>query len=150
MGISCTTCGSANIQHVSVVHENGLSHIDTTTRGNTIGVGGYGAGGGVFSATTQGTRQSIASMRAAPPESMPYLLPLVGIMCFCGIVPILLALFGANLVGVIIQLSWIPLSIIWILYARHYNGREYPALFEAWNRSWYCRRCGTIFQSDLQ
>jgi hypothetical protein len=64
MDISCTNCGSENVQKLSLVHESGASTIDAKTVGVGVGTGGIGAVG----AQTTGAQNTMIAARAAPPN----------------------------------------------------------------------------------
>ncbi len=138
--MQCPHCHSDNIQKLSVVYEHGTQNIQTTgrTRGSGIGFGGGGLGAGIGSArtTTKGKSQSIAAKNAAPPDKKKIIIPIammgVGLLIikFIHVFPGLLFIAGG---GFIFWKFW------------QYNKNTYPPLYQQWQRSWLCNRCGEIF-----
>ena len=71
-GFKCGSCGSEDIQKLSVVYETGTSNIDARTTGSStglgIGRGGLGVGTAFNSSRTRGTQTTELAKRAAPPK----------------------------------------------------------------------------------
>ena len=73
--LSCPTCGSGNVQSLSIAYEGGLSTVNTRSSGSGIGIG-IGRGGiigmfGTGGGKTRGTAQTALSRRCAPPQPAP-------------------------------------------------------------------------------
>jgi len=133
----CPTCNSNNIQKLSLVFENGLSHIDTRTSGSGVGVGvgggGVGVGLGFGGGRTRGTQMTATAAKAAPPQKRRY-----GWFVFFAVICFFIGesahtwLLGTLLFG------WLAFS------AAKYNRTQFPILFRTWDEAYMCTRCGTI------
>ncbi|NYE62478.1 hypothetical protein FHW58_003693 [Duganella sp. 1224] len=121
-----------------------MSDVNTTSRsvGVGIGRGGLAVGGG--KTKTQGTSQTVASQKAAPPAKKPYLKPLLYI--FLAMVVAGLFLTGPVL-GPVVSLVWLGASIAYIIAARKHNSEVWPQLYAQWDRSFVCNRCSHTFQA---
>jgi hypothetical protein len=74
--MTCPTCNADDWKLASVVYQEGLSHVATSSNGSTVGVGvgsgGVGVGYARTSSDTQGAHQTEFSKRAArPPYPQP-------------------------------------------------------------------------------
>lgn len=128
----CPKCSSENIQHFRVVYEGGTGTQVSTTSGVGVGVGRGGIGLGVGGAKTQSTTTSLLAQRVAPPQKkkVPAWIWLVGLL--------LLGYYG---VGAI---------LLAVLLYRNYrwNKTEWVSLYQQWEKSWLCQKCGHTFAID--
>lgn len=144
MDLNCPKCHSENTQRLSQAFENGLSHINTASKGVGIGVGPDGIGVGVGGAKTSGTSQTAASQRAAPPAKMTYLNPLIGIFVMA-LVGVLFAGIIWKPLGFFAQLFWVVGSIAYIYRAYQFNAKTWPLLLQDWQNTYVCKRCDHAF-----
>ena len=136
--MQCPKCKSKNTQRLEVIYEHGTSDINTTS--NTVGVGyggRLGAGGAVTK--TSGTSQSIIAQKASPPEIRSY-----SAVIWCSIIGLIL-LFNAEGFWQLVGLGFVVLAIYMGKANFEYNKSEFPKLFEEWEKSWYCNKCGNIY-----
>jgi hypothetical protein len=145
---SCPKCGSDDSKYLNVVHESGLSAVDTQTRGagcNPLSIILFpliGFWSLLFSsfgkARTTGTVQSATSAKAGPPTRKPLalslLMALAGLFLFPGHITFGLLLLAVG--GLSFYTAWT------------YNKRVYPYQYQVWEQSAMCQRCGTIFVAD--
>jgi hypothetical protein len=138
----CSKCGSDETQRLEVVYENGTQNINTHS--TSIGVTSFGSGVGLGSASTStsGKSQSLAAQRGAPPgkKSLKGSIAtlIFGLIC--------LFYFGGD-VGLAFGIIFLVIGgvVFWIKYS--YNLNKWPPLYDKWQSSWYCNKCGFIFQS---
>ena len=149
----CPHCGSfEQFQKVSVLVDSETSAIDTSTKGVGIGLSGGGLGVGVGGAKTKGTQKSVLASKLAPPVKPAT--ELKGFM-FVGII---MVIFGLLLLGPNKEYKWgtivTILGVILIIRAPAFRryGRDqmqkYENELDAWNRRWFCRRCGNISEEE--
>lgn len=144
----CPKCGSDDAKYLSMVHEAGLSNVNTQSRGAGCSpltillfplIGFWSL---LFSSfgrsSTAGTVQSVASSRAAPPQRKP--LTLSVLMLLAGF---FLWSSHAFLSAALLIVGGLSLYI-----ALMYNRRVYPYQRQVWEQSAMCQRCGTVFVSD--
>lgn len=68
--MNCPVCGSDDWKAASLVHQEGLIHVDTATNSLGIGVGGGNIGAGAARGKTKGVHQTTLSKQAElPPEN---------------------------------------------------------------------------------
>lgn len=144
----CSQCGSPDIQKLSLVYENGLSHISqvTNTAGSIMGVGmarGLGVGAGVTASRgrTSGTQITHTALRAAPPQPKKSFAAFW--MVVCGLAAIIVFANGGYAVGLVLSLFAVGAGMT-LRKVKAYNDNEYPRLFAYWNGCYLCLRCGTM------
>ncbi|GGJ78636.1 hypothetical protein [Deinococcus aquiradiocola] len=148
MTASCPKCGADDARYLSVVHESGLSAVDTRTRGagcNPLTILLFpfiGLWSLLFSsfgnARTTGTVQSLTSAKAGPPVRKPLAFSLVLAVVGLFLLP------GHTVPGVLLLLvGGLSLYAAWT-----YNRRVHPYQYQVWEQSAMCQRCGTIFVPD--
>jgi hypothetical protein len=142
--LSCPSCKSDATQKLSLVFENGLSDVSTTSRSVGIGVGRGGLAVGGGKTKTEGTSQTAASQKAAPPAKKPYLKPLLYIFVAMIIANIFLT---GPVLGPIVFLAWLGGSAAYIFTTRKYNSEVWPDMYSQWDRSFVCTRCSHSFQA---
>lgn len=147
MSIACPKCNDENVQRLSVAFESGISDVHTSTSGTAIGFGRGGIGIGIGSSKTQGTAQTALSQRAAPPQKASYLR--IVKYWFIG------ALIGAVVLGILNVSKFIEdlfgygifiVAAFALLQAFSFNKNQWPGLFQKWQQSYICLKCGNIFE----
>ena len=133
--ICCTHCGSDLVQKASVIYESG------TSRGTSFSGGNVGGRGGAF--TTVSTSQTQLATKLKPPPRMG-ILGIIG--CVLGIV-----VTGALMVS---QLSasepwwlyWLVMlaGVVFVLLRGMNRNKVYPEKMQAYNKMWFCQKCGEI------
>lgn len=139
--MQCAKCTSSDITKLSLVYESGLSHINTRTSGVGIGIGRGGIGVGVGGGRTRGTQISTTAAKAAPPAKQRY-----GKRMTFGVI---LALFGLSMfsarggIGGGAMFLLVGAALIWsAVTAMRWNSNAWPGLYQAWDSSYLCGRCG--------
>ena len=137
--MQCTKCNSDNTQRLEVVFENGTQNINTNSHSAGAGFGGsFGVGG--VTTKTSGTSQSIVGGKAAPPPEKSYKWPAIFMFigfCFAG--------SGAGFTSYAVGLPIIAIGGFFGYRAFQYNSTEWPPLYQLWQESWLCNKCGTIY-----
>ena len=141
----CPKCGSEDAKYLNVIHEAGLSNVNTTTKGAgcspltiilfpligfwSLLFSSFGSG------KTTGTVQTVASQKAAPPEPKPVafsvLMLLAGLFLLSShaFLALVLMIFG----GLSAYTAWT------------FNKRVLPYQRQVWEQSAMCQRCGTVY-----
>lgn len=127
----CSQCQSDQIQKLSLVFESGLSHIQTRSTGVGFGMGGVGIG----AAKTRGTQVTATAAKAAPPRMRALFWPIVALIIF-GLMGM-----GANAHAWLIAAA---VAAVVIFTRAKWNREVYPSLYDTWNRSYLCGRCGSM------
>lgn len=146
--VACPKCGSHDARHLNLIHESGLSNVNTNSRGAGCSpltfllfplIGFWSLLFSSFTrARTTGTVQSVTSARAAPPQRKPIALSVV--MVLAG----LFLLSSHGFFGVLL----LVLGGLSLYTGLTYNGRVYPYQLQVWQQSAMCQRCGTVFVVD--
>ena len=156
MNKSCPHCGSfEHYYRVSVLGLSETSQINTTTRGVGVGVSTSGVGVGVGRGRTQGTIQTNLATTLAPPTPPVLMLSGCGVFgaCLIGIIftGVSALLFydddrsAFSLIGAVILLI---VGACFILFRKAIASGEanqiaaYQKEKEAWEKSWFCKKCG--------
>jgi len=141
--LACAKCGSAEVRRLSLIYQEGLAIINTSsqTSGAAFGSGG-GASFGSASTRTTGTQQTALSKQAAPPAKKHTIL-WGALAAFLGF----LALGGLSdfSVSVLFFAGLAVLAGRMSLKAKAYNATTFPELYARWERSFMCNRCGETF-----
>ena len=150
MDFICPNCKSENIQRLSAVFHHGYADINATGTGV-----GYGVNSGAVVSTTQinGSSQTIAAQRAAPPYKKKWYDSVVKytfwyLVCMF----ITYGMFITSKDDITSPLCrgftivWIVMSIVKIVTSIRYNRNKYPPLIDSWNNSYLCYRCNDIFE----
>lgn len=146
--VACPRCGSSDARYLNVIHEAGLSNVNTSSRGAGCSpltlllfplIGFWSLLFSSFGrARTTGTVQTVSSARAAPPGRKPVAFSVL--MVLAGV----FVLSSSTLLGLLLLVIG-GLS----LYAGVvYNRRVYPYQLQVWEQSAMCQRCGTVFVAD--
>ena len=149
MTMHCPTCGSSNIQPMSVVHADGKQHFHATHTAVT-------SDGQFVQGSTQGSQTTMLARHCAPPAP-PSPLPFIGAYGIGGIViymsmtvcPLLarecvyvgIAGLRHNWKQAAVGLGLITLG--WLLMKGwHAQAKAYSAAKRQWQDSWFCHGCG--------
>lgn len=137
--MQCPKCNSDQTQRLEVIFENGTQ--DVNTRSNSVGLASSrgGLGIGTATTTTTGKTQSLAAQRVAPPEKKKIAGPIFGIVF--GVV----CMMGGG--GWLVFGLALACSCGYVFsQSSSYNKNTWPQLFKNWENSWYCNKCGTVYQ----
>jgi hypothetical protein len=148
--MSCPKCRSDDWKMASVIHAEGLSGISTST----IGIGASAdIFGGVGVADTNGTKQTLLSELAAPPQKKISGGFLMGI----GLLPLIFGLFlesqakydaskNVFISGLVLILLGLTTNI---LNQKELN-KKYDLQLIEYQKKKMCLRCGTFFFDDCE
>ena len=157
MDLRCPQCNSADLKKLSLAYQEGISHVNAHTRLRGVVVGSDGPDLVVGSGTTKGIQQTAISKAVAPPTRWSYkrligwsvlLFLAVGWIVFYtntvttnseSVVSVPLTLYVVVALGIFAVL----VTYFW----KHNAG--YRLKLEKWDRSFLCKRCGTISQQDM-
>lgn len=147
--IQCQSCGSENVQRLSIVYDGGLSEINAKESGSGIGFGSGGLGVGFGSSKIKGSNQSRLSQKAAPPEKKRVIkhFAIWGIGLFL-VPPVVVSVLGwdSSIAQLLTLLLYLGAAGLHIYSDIQYNRRIYPNLFTRWDESFLCHKCGLMFQ----
>lgn len=144
--MNCPKCNSDNTQTLPVIYESGTSDEQTTSHTH---------GGGFFSltpsfrakSTATSTSQSIAAQNASPPAKKK-LRGLVVITVASAAYGLSTFSSGFNLGQLIVGLA-VAGGFGYLAFSRfQHNSKVWPGHFQAWQASWKCHKCGTVFQQS--
>ena len=127
---ACPNCGSENIQRCAMIYQNGTSRLQSTTMIN-----------GNVEAETSGVSSTNLAQEVAPPQKKDthtILMVVLGIIAF-------LCLDGGTFVGALVFGGLAYLTYNSNKEASEYNEKEFPALYDEWQHSYVCYRCGNRF-----
>jgi hypothetical protein len=131
--MQCTKCNSDNTQRLEVVYEHGTQNINTHSHSAGAGIGGsFGVGG--VTTRTSGVSQTMAGEKAAPPMRKSYKWPIIGLL-----------LSTALLENIMLGGPLLLISAYFWYKAFTYNKTEWPHLYQHWQESWLCLKCGNIY-----
>jgi hypothetical protein len=128
--MQCPNCQSQNVQKLTVVYEQGTSEIHASGTSFTS----HGDQGVEYT-STHGQSQSILAQKASPPPKQSSGLGIL--LIIGGIILLAIQVWIAVVVLVIGVLAWAS--------AGDYNKKQWPALYDEWNRKWHCNKCGEIY-----
>ena len=137
--MQCNQCGSTHTQRLQMTYEGGTQLISTRSHtGDMLDLSDSLRLTGHVT-TTSGVSSSVLAQRAAPPVKRKLttmlIVTLVGFGLFRGsedynTIGFLMMLFGAYKVFDAIR----------------FNSRRWPALYQHWQDSWLCHKCGHVYQ----
>lgn len=125
----CPTCGSDNIQKISLAVMKGTKSV------SLFGLGGSGAGPGGGGA--MGTSQSALAEIHSPPTEKRIFWWCLGIFLFAP---------GAIATGNAFPIVIAVMCLAGLIRAWYYNNKEYPTELREWNSRWICQRCASVFK----
>lgn len=136
--LHCPQCGSEHVRRLSLIFREGLAVVNTGTAGVGMGTDRVAVGG----AKTSSTRQSLASLGAAPPEkrSMGGAIAMV----VAGLVALMVGASGsagALVFGLVLAAA----GGTWAYGSSSYNSNVFPGLHRRWETSYSCTRCAEVF-----
>ncbi len=145
----CQNCASLDLQKLSLVFEYGLSHIATSTGGVGVGVGMGGIGVGVGGGNTRGTQVSAIALRAAPPKQRTTTAAVW--MVLCAIIAVFCFISRSETAATygVFFLAAAAGAFFMLRSTTQYNRDVWPGLWQAWDRSYLCLRCGTMAAPQL-
>jgi len=140
--LACTKCGAAEVRRLSLIYQEGLSTINTQSQTMGSSFGGGGAAFGSASTNTTGQQQTALSKQASPPAKKHTILwsiaaAIVGFMT--------LGSLAHPGLGDLIGIAATAASVRFALQAKAYNALKFPELYQRWERSFMCNRCGEVF-----
>lgn len=144
---TCPHCGSENVQRFSVAFRGGASTIDTKTSTTGIGIGGGGLGIGKAGSHTTGTQMTQLAKEVAPPAKKKYTFPIIiSLIIWVVIDKSLLSVIGGTASSIAGYISLVG-ALWYFVYQRVYtwNKNVWPGLYEKWEQSWVCLKCGHKF-----
>lgn len=131
--IRCTHCGSEDVQKASVIFEGG------TSRGTSFSGGSVGGRGAMVSTVSTSQTTLAAKMQPPPRMGIPKMIACVLGMLFTGALTVALLpdrepwwMFWLFLLAV--------LGFVLLRGIKH--NQAYPEKIQAYNRTWFCRKCG--------
>jgi hypothetical protein len=125
-----------------MIYNEGLSIINAQTSTVGSGFGGGGAAFGSASSHTTGRQQTQLSKQASPPGKKAWLL-WSAVAVICGFLA--LGSLAHPGVGLLFYVGITALAVRFALKGRAYNSEVYPELYQKWERSFMCNRCGEMF-----
>lgn len=157
----CPSCGSDQIQRVAVIWSAGTSSVQTQSSGIAVGVGGEGLVPVVGKSSTSGTQQTRLAQQVAPPARTPtlkivFFTPIVGValglvLWFVAVLVLIgLGTKANDVPGYVLEGTFLLVQALGIALAvQNYrrNRDEWPGEYAAWERRWFCHRCGTSFEA---
>lgn len=138
--MSCPKCDSTKWKLASLVHREGLSHIETTTTG-------FVYGGDAISATSSGTQQTAQSLAAAPPVDPSEKVRNIFFFIFAALSYLLgnatdsPILFGAIFAFVGGAFGIFIAETFWIKKPKN----SHQVSLDAWAKKRMCLRCGHFY-----
>ena len=158
MDLRCPKCNSTDLKKVSLAYQEGLYRTDARARLSGALVGDSGPDLIVGRATTQASHQTSLSKQLSPPAKWSYLKvgswSVLAFLCVGWIVFYVntvatnsstvssppLTIFGLISAAILVLL----LFLVW-----KHNHFIYQKRFAEWDRSFFCKRCGTVSQQGL-
>ena len=142
MTLACPKCSTTEVRKLSLIYNEGLSTIHTQSTSFGSGVSRGGMGFGSASTSTHGQQQTALSKQAAPPKKKPWLL-WGSLAAISG----LIALSGLSHpgFGVVLAIGVTVAAVRFALKGREYNAQVHPGLYQKWEQSFMCNRCGEQF-----
>ena len=145
MDLNCPSCKSENTQRLAVIHESGISQVNSKTGGIGIGIGRGGLAVGVGKASTAGTSQTAMSQRVAPPQKKPYFKPLFWIFLAFVVTSLGVSPVQSDLLSSLVAIGWLTASSAWIYHAAQFNFKTWPNMIAKWENTFMCQRCNHQF-----
>lgn len=137
--MKCPKCKSNNTLRFEVIYESETVISEESSK--TIGIGYAGRfGAGVAHTDTEGINQSLIAQKASPPLKKNYGSALLSLL-----LGFLLLWFEISMMFDLLGVALMVLSTFLWRRVYFYNKEEWPDLYEDWERSWYCKKCGNIY-----
>jgi len=159
MDLRCPKCNSTDLKKVSLAYQEGLYRADARTRLSATLVGGNGADLLLGRATTKASHQSALSKQLSPPAKWSYLkvgswsalafLCIGWLVFYVNTVTTNSSTVSSPLLTFFVLISAASFSLLLVLVWKH-NHSTYKRQFAEWDRSFICRRCGSVREQDLK
>lgn len=158
----CPNCSSDQTQRVSVIYSSGTSVVESKSTGMAVGLTKGGLVPVLGSSNTTGVQQTQLAQQVAPPARTPtlkivFFTPIVGVVLglvlwFVAVLILIGTGTKANDVpGYVLEGTFLLVQVLGIALAvQNYrrNRDEWPGLYAAWERKWFCHRCGSTFEGS--
>jgi len=143
MDLSCPSCAAVDVRRVSLVYREGTTMVDQRTGGAGVGLAGGRLGVGVFGSRTQGTNKTLLARDLAPPQAMK-LSGWATIGVIAGLVLYFAGIANLN-AGIFFGVLLAVASARYLWRQNQWNQTELPSLYNQWESSFMCSRCGVVF-----
>ena len=149
--LQCPKCGSIDLKKVSLVYQDGLSQVKTSTRMGGFVLGQNGPGLFIGRGKARGVQQTGLSTALNPPSKWSYI-RLAGwafaVSCASLLAYIVFASASTPPVSTLpvklyVFLAPVAFVVLTVLFWRH-NHLVYPHQYAEWDRSFLCQRCGAV------
>lgn len=137
--LTCPNCGSSDVRRLPLIYEAGVSQITTRTTGVGVTLGGaVGVGG----ARSKGISQTELAHRVAPPAKRSQ-----RGATWAMVLGLIIGLPNlADNTGAAVIMLLVAAGGAWAFFrAAQWNRRVWPQLYDRWDRSYMCERCGHGF-----
>ncbi len=135
LNLRCCACNDARLKKLSLIYLEG------TTKTQNLAMVFYRGFSRRALITSFGTRQSLLARRSSPPKKKSLFLR--GLMWFmAGLIFALI--LHTELTTICVFAVAMSAAAVHIRDAAVYNSKKSLSLYNRWNRSFLCRRCGTI------
>lgn len=134
--MSCPKCGNNQWKLASLVHQEGLTHVDTKSKSLGVGVGGGHLGIGYARGKQTGVHQTELSKMAAPPKTSEWTVAM-----FAGAV--MTGIFG------IFASFWFVFTALFVIGMFVVMGSEAKsdeARMQDWREQRICMSCGHFYK----
>lgn len=134
--MTCPRCNSSDWKLLSLVHKEGLTHVETNSRGGAFGISNAGIGAAATGSKSSGSHQTELSKLAAPPAGFG-----VSALMLMGTI-----IFG--LLGWIFSPWWFFVAVACVVglgAASPAEKRDHEIALSQWENRRMCLRCGTFF-----
>jgi hypothetical protein len=158
----CTACDSENVRRLSAVWEEGTFTQHSTARTTTKGRSNFFGGGqmGTLSGTQSGTTHTtthgtteLARRAARPSPETPIrdaLVMLGGGAVAIFVIGVIVAVATSDPVAFLLMAVLAGLLVARVVQLTRrglaFNRSELPGLRNRWERSWWCSKCGEVFE----
>jgi hypothetical protein len=158
VGLECPDCHSTALVKLSLVHATGISILTGAARGRGLLVGENGASVSYARLRASGTLQTQLSRTASPPRKKRYRYVLTGWILGLYLALLIAASMQSGPPGHVIHIHhaftlfvWLYSAVLIVVLAVlwHHNHALYAQRYRDWDRSFMCRRCGTIVRVNL-
>lgn len=156
----CPHCSSDQTQRASVIYSSGTSVVETKSTGMAVGLTKGGLVPVLGSSNTTGVQQTQLAQQVAPPARTPtlkilFFTPIVGVVLglvlwfVAALVSIASGSKANDVPGYVLEGTFLLVQVLGVLLAvknYQWNRDKWPGLYAAWERQWFCFRCGQSFE----
>ena len=140
--MKCKKCKSDNVKKFEVMYEQGTSNVNLAS--GTLGIGITGSRRGVIGLAktlTSGKSQTLSAEKTKPPKRSRALSGTIIFLILA--IPLSAAFqgFGGWTLLVCVLIGAYPLYK-----ANLSENKKFKESHDIWIRSWYCNKCGSVFQ----